>query len=93
MNAADLAYDPTRKMSLAMPLSFGADAGVTVTNLATLARGNYKLAEWWAEAERERGNAGADVAVVVFKRKGVGLARTGEQFVITTLHDFLEMVR
>ena len=28
-----------------MPLTFGADAGVTVTNLDTLARGTYTLVE------------------------------------------------
>ena len=45
VNAADIAADSTRKLSLAMPLTFGANAGVTVTNLETLARGTYTLAE------------------------------------------------
>jgi autotransporter-associated beta strand protein len=45
VNAGDLVADPSLKLSLAMPLSFGADAGVTVTNLAALARGTYTLAE------------------------------------------------
>ena len=45
VNAADLAVDPTRKLSLAMPLSFGETGIVTVTNLAALTRGTYTLAE------------------------------------------------
>ena len=46
VNAADLVVDSTtNKMSLAMPLSFGETGGVTVTNLASLTRGKYTLAE------------------------------------------------
>ena len=45
VNAADLVADPTRKLSLAMPLSFGETGGVTVTNLSALAYGKYTLAE------------------------------------------------
>jgi len=46
VNAADLVVgSTTNKLSLAMPLAFGADAGVTVTNLGALARGTYTLAE------------------------------------------------
>jgi hypothetical protein len=44
VNAADIAYDPTLQITIDA-LSFGANAGVTVTNLATLARGTYTLAE------------------------------------------------
>jgi len=44
VNAADIVAG--KKLSLAMPLTFGANAGVTVTNLAALARGfSYVLAE------------------------------------------------
>ena len=46
VNAADLVVDSTtNKLSLAMPLSFGETGGVTVTNLASLTRGKYTLAE------------------------------------------------
>ena len=46
VNAAELAADPTLKLSLAMPLTFGAEASVMVTNLAALARGSsHVLAE------------------------------------------------
>ena len=44
VDAADIAYDPTLKISIDA-IEFGANAGVTVTNLATLARGTYTLAE------------------------------------------------
>ena len=43
MNAADIAAG--KKLSLAMPLSFGANGGVAVTNLASLAGGTYTIAE------------------------------------------------
>ncbi len=45
VNAAELATDPAPKLSLAMPLSFGETGGVMVTNLSTLARGEYTVAE------------------------------------------------
>lgn len=44
------------------------------------------LSGWIAEAERERGNADAAVAVVVFKRVGKGQAR--DQFVLMTAENF-----
>ena len=43
-NAADIANDPTLKITIDA-IEFGANAGVTVTNLETLARGTYILAE------------------------------------------------
>ena len=47
INAADLADGG--KLSLAMPLAFGENAGVTVTNLAGLAKGVYTIAETTGE--------------------------------------------
>ena len=43
VNAVDIAAG--KKLSLAMPLSFGETGGVAVTNLAALAGGTYTLAE------------------------------------------------
>lgn len=45
-----------------------------------------ELAQWVKEAEAERGNADAKVAVVVHKRRGKG--DPGDQYVTLTLRDF-----
>lgn len=45
------------------------------------------LAGWVAEAEIEKGNDDATVAVVVHKRRGVGAKRMGDTYVTLTLHD------
>ena len=45
INATDLAGENPPRMTVAMPLSFGATGGVTVTNLANLAYGHYTIAE------------------------------------------------
>lgn len=45
VNAADIAANPARSMTLAMPLTFGEDCVVAVTNLAALSHGTYTLAE------------------------------------------------
>ncbi|WP_433415076.1 hypothetical protein ACQP1V_36370 [Microtetraspora malaysiensis] len=37
-----------------------------------------KIADWWREAEIERENADADVAVLVVQRRGYGLERAGD---------------
>ena len=48
------------------------------------------LAGWLAEAERERGNDGADAGVVVFKRRGV--ADPARQYVLTDLETFARLL-
>ena len=44
-----------------------------------------ELSEWVEEAERERGNDGAEFAFVVHHRRGCGDARMGETYVTCTL--------
>lgn len=50
------------------------------------------LGSWIAEAEVERNNARASAAVVVHKRRGVGLANMDDQFVTMTFRDFLVLI-
>lgn len=51
---------------------------------------SYDLAGWVGEVEVERGNADAQVGVVVFKRRGRGLP--GDQFVLMTAADFVVLL-
>jgi len=53
--------------------------------------GKLNLPEWVREAELERLNDGADVAVVIAKRRGT--AQPGEQWVILTVDGLLELLR
>jgi len=48
------------------------------------------LAGWWAEAETERGNDGANAAFVVHKRRGKSAA--ADQWVTLTLGDLLALL-
>lgn len=50
------------------------------------------LPGWIAEAETERGNSGADLGVVVFKREDYGEARMWGQFVAMDLRTFARLV-
>ena len=50
-----------------------------------------ELAEWVDEAETERGNDGAEYAVVLHKRKGCGEKNFGGNYVTMTLDTFLAM--
>jgi hypothetical protein len=53
--------------------------------------GRLNLAEWVREAEAERVNDGADVGLVVAKRRGT--AKPGEQWVILTVDGLIELLR
>lgn len=46
-----------------------------------------ELAAWIDEVEAERGNADAEYAFVVFKRRGCGERNMGGTYVLTTLDD------
>ena len=48
------------------------------------------LAGWMAEAEAERGNDDAGVALVMFKRHGVG--RVADQWVLTTVGELVALL-
>lgn len=48
-----------------------------------------ELSAWVDEAERERGNADAEFAFVVHKRKGRGKANMGDTYVTCTLDNLL----
>lgn len=50
------------------------------------------LAGWVREAETERGNDDAAVAVVVHKRRGKGEKQMGEQYVTMTLDDLVVLL-
>lgn len=50
------------------------------------------LPGWVDEANAEARNAGADVGVVVFKRKGCGEASMGRQFVAMDLESFARLI-
>lgn len=50
------------------------------------------LSGWIDEAETERGNDDARIAVVIHKRRGRGAARMGEQYVSMTLADFTRLI-
>lgn len=51
----------------------------------------HALAEWWEEAEAERVHAAADIAAVVFKRKGKG--NPAAQYVLTDLVTFVQLLK
>ena len=53
--------------------------------------GQLKLPEWIRESELERHNDGADVSVVIAKRRGT--AKPGEQWVILTVDGLMELLR
>lgn len=53
--------------------------------------GRLSLPEWIREAETERVNDGADVGLVVAKRRGT--ANPGEQWVILTVDGLIELLR
>lgn len=53
--------------------------------------GKLNLAQWVREAESERLNDGADVGLVVAKRRGT--AKPGEQWVILTVDGLIELLR
>lgn len=52
-----------------------------------------ELPKWLSEAEVERVNDGADYAVVVHKRRGVGERNMGGTYVTMTLRDFAEILK
>ena len=51
------------------------------------------IPKWLREAEVERENAGADIGVVISKRKGVGDKHMSEQLVSMTLEQFVKLIR
>ena len=53
--------------------------------------GRLELPQWVREAEAERINDGADVGLVVAKRRGT--SKPGEQWVILTVDGLLELLR
>ena len=66
------------------------DGGRVVVECKSCAR--YELAQWLGEARVEAANDGAEVGVVVFKRRGIGRARMGEQFVLMSLEDLARLL-
>lgn len=65
----------------------GLDVTIECKNHARMA-----LAEWVDEAERESGNAGTRLGVVVHKRKGRGNARIADSYVTMRLGDFAALI-
>jgi hypothetical protein len=53
--------------------------------------GRLDLPQWVREAESERLNDGADIGVVIAKRRGT--AKPGEQWVICTVDGLIELLR
>jgi|ERR671927_532142 hypothetical protein len=53
--------------------------------------GRLELPQWIREAEAERVNDGADVGLVVAKRRGT--ARPGEQWVILTVDGLIQLLQ
>ena len=53
--------------------------------------GRLELPQWVREAEAERINDGADVGLVVAKRRGT--SKPGEQWVILTVDGLIELLR
>jgi len=53
--------------------------------------GKLNLAQWIREAELERDNDGADVGIIIAKRRGT--AKPGEQWVICTVDGLIELLR
>ena len=51
-----------------------------------------ELAAWLAEAETERGNADAEFAFVVHKRRGCGEKNMGETYVTCTLATLCDVI-
>ena len=51
-----------------------------------------ELAQWVDEAEAERANADGIAGVVVFKRRGVGLTRMGEQYALMQVNDLVALI-
>lgn len=73
-------------------------AGVRLPNGGKVAiecknRTTYMLPQWFAEARTEAANYGADIGVVVFKRKGIGAAHMGDQFVLMGLREFCNLLQ
>lgn len=61
-----------------------------VAELKNVAKLN--LAGWVTEAEIERGNDGADIALVIHKRVGKGPKQMGETYVTLTLADLVTVL-
>lgn len=56
---------------------------------------SYAPREWLRQAERERGNADADISIVVFHINGIGLdtlESMGEQGVLIKLRDLCKLI-
>ena len=49
--------------------------------------GDGQVAQWLDETERERVNAGADIGLLVMKRKGVGSENAGRWWAVLRLRD------
>lgn len=56
-------------------------------------RKRIALGEWFAEAEREALNAGADMPVLVIHRQGCGPASTGANYAVVRLEDLARLLR
>ena len=94
VNAADLAADSTRKMSLAMPLTFGAEADVTVTNLEALPHGTYTLAEVSGEGNAVSVADGFRQRCTVDSRKwSIRLSDDATKLLLAPAPGFIIMIR
>lgn len=51
-------------------------------------RGTYDFPGWMRETAREKANAGAEVAALVVKPRGVGATKVGQWWTMLTLEDF-----
>lgn len=51
-----------------------------------------ELSKWIGEAETEKGNADAEYAIVVHKRRGCGEKKTSENYVTMTLETFAAII-
>lgn len=87
--SAALPHDDIMRMPLHGSKDYGDIAGVKcISGKVCIECKNHRkldLAGWYGEAEAERGNSDAAVAVVVHKRHGKG--RPGDQWVTMTLRD------
>jgi CO/xanthine dehydrogenase Mo-binding subunit len=54
--------------------------------------GEFRVGTWLAEAETERGNDDAGVAMVIAKRRGYSYANPGDQVVLMTLRDLVSLM-
>lgn len=52
----------------------------------------FEPKEWLRQAEVERGNADAEIGVVVFHVNGIGLGNMGQQGVLMTLETFCKLI-